>query len=174
MKEWAIKFIREWSEAIAEALVIVIALNILLWPIKVSGVSMAEAVNDGDWVFGCKLAAWVSEPKSGEIVMFNVDGVKDALIKRVIATQGDTVEIRDGLVFVNGEELKESYIDTPTDGDFKIIVKSGYFFALGDNRAVSTDSRSFGQVSSDSIKSKILFRFYPFDKVRAYFLEREL
>ena len=95
-------------------------------------------------------------------------GSKESYIKRVIGVAGDHVLIEDGKVYVNGEELEEEYlrdgIKTETTVYNDIIVPEGYVFAMGDNRPDSKDCRAFGCVPIDKIESKVLIRFWPFNK----------
>ena len=96
-----------------------------------------------------------------------IEITKKSYIKRVIAVEGDHVEIRDGVVFVNGIQLKEEYLqdDVVTESDvfYDFIVPKGYFFCMGDNRQKSTDCRSFGCVPFDKIEGIVVYRFWPFN-----------
>lgn len=97
---------------------------------------------------------------------------KDSYIKRVIGLPGDHIVIQNGKVYINGEELKEDYLqdDVITQaGIFNdITVPEGYIFAVGDNREVSKDSRAFGCVPYEKIESKVLIRFWPLNKFEIY------
>ena len=92
---------------------------------------------------------------------------KTSYIKRVIALPGEHVKIENGKVYINGQELEESYlqdevITTDLDGAFTdLIVPEGTVFVMGDNRSKSTDSRRFGCVPYEKIESKVLIRFWP-------------
>lgn len=93
---------------------------------------------------------------------------KTSFIKRVIATAGDHVVIKDGKVFVNGHQLIEDYLpegtETYSDNYNDFTVPDGYVFAVGDNRSVSLDCRAFGCIPIDKIEGKVVIRFFPFDK----------
>ena len=95
---------------------------------------------------------------------------KVSYIKRVIALPGEHLEIKDGKVFINGEELQEDYLDenvitTSTDGAFyDIIVPEGTVFVMGDNRENSSDSRRFGCIPYEKIESKVWLRFWPLNE----------
>ncbi len=87
------------------------------------------------------------------------------LVKRIIAKEGDEVNISDGYVYVNGIQIKEDYINQMTakgDLEYPIIVSKGKYFVLGDNREVSRDSRVFGAIDSVNIEGKVGFRILPF------------
>ena len=100
---------------------------------------------------------------------------KKSYIKRVIGLPGDHVEIKDGLVYINGEQLEEDYLQpgVVTDmlqangketGFSDIIVPQNCVFAMGDNRPGSTDSRAFGCIPLEKIEGTVSFRFWPFSK----------
>lgn len=102
----------------------------------------------------------VAKVKRGDIVVFyvpsssliNADGTAQTLVKRVIAIEGDHLQIVDNVVYLNGEVLNEPYINEgATMDDLDITVKSGYIFCMGDNRNHSTDSRYFGQIPLDNV-----------------------
>ncbi len=95
---------------------------------------------------------------------------KTSYIKRVIALPGEHVEIKDGKVYINEEELKEEYLSDEvvtesTEGAFiDLVVPEGTVFVMGDNRNQSSDSRRFGCIPYDKIESKVWIRFWPLNK----------
>ncbi len=94
---------------------------------------------------------------------------KMSYIKRVVALPGEHVQIADGKVYINGEELKEDYLQENVVTEAKSIyltdftVPEGYVFAIGDNREYSGDCRAFGCIPFEKIESKVWIRFWPFD-----------
>ena len=95
---------------------------------------------------------------------------KTSYIKRVIAIEGDKVEIKDGKVYINNELLPEKYlaegVKTEVTGVFNnFIVPKGCVFLMGDNRSGSMDCRNFGCIPVEKIESKVVFRFWPFNKM---------
>ena len=92
---------------------------------------------------------------------------KTSYIKRVIALPGEHVELKEGKVFINGEELEENYLgdDVVTTPDLfsDFVVPEGCIFAMGDNRTRSTDCRAFGCIPLEKIEGKVVLRFWPFD-----------
>ena len=100
------------------------------------------------------------------------NGEQKHLIKRVIAVGGDTIEIRDGYVYLNGEMLDEPYVaEEGISGEMgSVTVEEGKMFVMGDNRRVSQDSRSpeLGQVEESSIVGKVVLRIYPFDSIETF------
>lgn len=114
------------------------------------------------------IAIYENEPKSlwSKFSYYVLEFKKISYIKRVIALPGDYVEIKNGKVYVNNEELQEDYLDegttTYTSTFNKFIVPEDSVFAMGDHRSVSRDCRSFGCIPLNKIESVVAFRFWPF------------
>jgi signal peptidase I len=94
-------------------------------------------------------------------------------VKRVAAIGGDTVDIRDGVFLVNGKpaDYPEAHGATVTQSPsitYPLKIEADHFFALGDNRQFSQDSRSFGSQPNDRIIGKVILRFWPFDRLRFF------
>jgi signal peptidase I len=133
--------------------------------------SMVPTLEVGDRVIVSKLNR---TPGRGDIVVFDrpaSDPVSDpnqpkVLIKRVIGLPGETVESRDGLVFVDGKQLDESYLapGTVTNIDAPIFVPDDNALVLGDNRSVSLDGREFGPIPQDLIVGRAILRIWPLDR----------
>lgn len=101
--------------------------------------------------------------------LYNVlEITKKSYIKRVIGLPGEHIEIKDGYVYINGEKLKEDYLqpDVYTESDVftDFIVPKGYLFCMGDNRTKSTDCRKFGCVPYEKLEGIVLCRFWPLNK----------
>lgn len=113
------------------------------------------------------VASYDYEPKGifGKFVYYVLELNKTSYIKRVIALEGDHVEIKDGKVYINGEEQKEKYLSsdvvTSSSGLTDFIVPEGYIFAMGDNRPRSTDCRAFGCIPVDKVEGVVTLRFWP-------------
>jgi signal peptidase I len=90
------------------------------------------------------------------------DEIKD-LIKRVVAVEGDTIEAKQGVVYVNGERLDEDYLEpgTPTEELPRETIAAGHVFVMGDNRTNSEDSRVFGPIDEDDIVGRAFIRVLP-------------
>ena len=135
---------------------------------KVSGNSMFPELHDNDRLLIDKTAYTHADPKAGDVVVFAVAGQDHLLIKRIIGVPGDHIIIRDGALKINGMLGNDEYTaDGATDGNVDIIVPEGRYFVLGDNRAVSIDSRhlAVGCVTSEQIVGKIVFRIWPLTKL---------
>jgi len=131
----------------------------------VEGGSMLNTLTEGDHLI---LTDVFYTPKRYDIVVFEdySTGFNKALIKRVIATEGEVVKINeDGEVFVNGERIRDDFVYRCHDRReraFEYTVGEGEVFVMGDHRCCSTDSRNFGAISESSILGKVILRFYPF------------
>ncbi len=136
----------------------------------VHDISMQPTLVEGDNLIVEKVSAKLGGLHRGDIIVFRVPEENRQLIKRLIAVEGDKVEIKNGKVYVNDKEQDESYLknaDTEP-GSFpeysSLIVKKGYVYVLGDNRPNSKDSRMLGPVETSMISGRAIFRFYPFNK----------
>ena len=137
---------------------------------EIKGSSMVPTFDDGQRVVVLKL---FSDIQRGDIVIFSSqdDPGKD-LIKRVIALPGERIQIRKGLVRINGKVLKEGYLEDKDyglyDAEIDEEVGLGQIYVLGDNRDDSHDSRRFGSVSEESLKGKVVVRWWPFHEVKTF------
>ena len=149
---------------------IMIAFLLVFRLVIVSGDSMYSTLWDGDWLLVLS-NTFYREPEYGDIIVASKDSFNsgEPIIKRVIATEGQTVDIDfvSGVVFVDGTPLQEDYAFTRTNVeegmDFPLVVEEGCVFAMGDNRNASKDSRhpAIGQIDKREIMGKALFLFYP-------------
>lgn len=172
----------EWVKAIVVALVIAFLLrNYVLTLAKVDGQSMEPTLQHADRLYVNKVAY---TPEKGDVVIFEpASDPGRPYIKRVIATEGDTVYIdfSTGEVYVNDELIEEPYISQPTHlvgsyinflasmGEYSkenpIKIEPGYFWAMGDNRNASKDSREIGQIPVSELIGHAVFRFWPLDNM---------
>lgn len=169
-KQW--KIVYDAVATLETAVIILILLfSLVLRPAAVIGNSMLPNFSGGDRV-ACVHS--FSGYERGDVIIISHATRKDeSIIKRVIAVGGDTVDIDfyKGTVSVNGQVLDEPYVNTPTnlsyDMTFPATVPEGKIFVLGDNRNASLDSRStdIGFINENKVLGKVVFRFYPFDKI---------
>ena len=169
---------RCYRSAVAEIVVLVLLAFTLAMTTKtyvveayeIKGRSMVPTFDDGQRVVVLKL---FSDIQRGDIVIFSSqdDPGKD-LIKRVIALPGERIQIRKGIVRINGKVLKEGYLEDKDyglyDAEIDEEVGSGQLYVLGDNRDDSHDSRRFGSVSEESLKGKVVVRWWPFHEVKTF------
>lgn len=188
--------IAEWIFLIFMAFLITSIIQSELFALtEVNMESMVGTLEPGDKLIMSKLAYTFSEPERGDIIIFlrnePIGGVigrasifindislklhkqfrRNRLIKRVIAVPGDTVEIRDNILYVNGEPQNEPYArvdpleNTVLNGELeKTLVLPGELFVMGDNRGQSLDSRSFGKIDMSWVEGKAVFRVMPLAK----------
>lgn len=137
----------------------------LIQPHRIKGESMVPNFADGELMLTQKIGYYFSKPQRGDVVVFvaPVSGKLD-FIKRIIGLPGEKIRIDDGVVYVDGEKLNEPYETQKTQGNMEISLGENQFFVLGDNRASSSDSRSFGPIDKDSIKGKSWIVYFPFIK----------
>lgn len=168
----------EYLISIAAAFIIAFAFRQYVFArADVDGQSMQSTLHDKDVIFVEKLSLLSHNFKRGQIVIFNSHNYEDDIyVKRVIGIEGDEIQLKDGKVFLNGNELKENYLDPGTvtnAGPFlheneKYKVEKGQVFVLGDNRGNSQDSRTIGPVSVKDIKGHVIVRVYPLSKIRTF------
>jgi len=166
--------IKEWIKTIIISLVIALVITTVVRPTLVKGYSMYPTISENDYLLINKMSYVKDEPEHGDIIVFKTtladgNGHEKDLIKRVIATEGDTIEVLDGNVFLNDEKIEENYINgdyTPNNVKKKTIGED-HIFVMGDNRPNSLDSRDsrVGEVDTHNIKGKVLIRLFPFNKI---------
>ena len=136
--------------------------------------SMVPTLQVGDRLVVEKISYHLHPPEFGDIVVFDPplqlqrQGYKkdQAFIKRIIGQPGETIEIKNGKVFVNGQALQEPYIaESPNYIMKPAQVSEGAFFVMGDNRNNSNDSHVWGFLPKDNIIGRAWLRFYPFDRL---------
>lgn len=165
-KKKVIREILEWVGVIVAAVLFALFINLfIIVNATVPTSSMETTIMRDDRVFGFRLAYLFDEPQRGDIVIFKFpDDEKLLYIKRLIGMPGDTVEIYDGKVFINGEELPEPYLEVVTQGTFgPYEVPEDSYFMMGDNRNNSADSRYWDHtfLHRDKIVGKAVIKYFP-------------
>lgn len=151
--------------------VVLIVNNVLLINARVPSESMEKTIMTGDRFFGNRLAYLFNDPERFDIVVFKYpDDESQLFVKRVIGLPGETVEIREGKVYINGSDtpLDDSFTpETPMGNYGPYVVPEGSYFMLGDNRNHSGDSRFWKQpyVEKDKIVGKAILRYFPGIKI---------
>lgn len=168
---------KEWIKDIALAVLIALLVIFFIKPTLVKQSSMEPNFYENDYLFVSRQSYKLfGEPQRGDVVVVHSslvqeNGEEKMLIKRIIGLPGETIDISDGKVYIDGKELNEPYLKEPeagTSGDISnLIIGEASYFCMGDNRTVSIDSRdpSVGCVSRDQILGKVVLRLYPFDKI---------
>jgi signal peptidase I len=186
----------QWIKAILAAIVIALLIRGFIFePVLVDGPSMEPTLFTGEKLILYKLGSFFRSPEKGDIVVVEINQGKFAFfkflnksdfakkvlptfikevdyIKRVIAVEGDVIDIKEGYVYINGEKIEEDYLLQQgatyirTDAiTFPYKVKVGEIIVLGDNRVNSRDSRELGPLPVSAVKGKAVFRIWPFDVI---------
>jgi signal peptidase I len=156
----------EWLKTIIFALLIAFLVrNYLFQPYKVQMGSMQPTLHNNDLIMVNKITYRIKKPNRGDIVVFNPPGNTSNIhyIKRIVGLPGESVQVKEGKVFINQTELIEPYlsqIDTPGFVG-PVVLGADEFFVLGDHRNNSMDSRDFGAITKDHIHGKTMFVLWP-------------
>ena len=159
---------REILITIALALVIFLALQAMFQSVRVVGSSMEPSLEQGQYLLISKASYWFHSPKGGDVIVFKHPEESDReLIKRIIATPGEIVEIRDGKVYINDIPLEEDYILEAPNPDYRPFppqqVPEGCYFVLGDNRNHSSDSHIWSNpwIPEENIVGRAQLCYWP-------------
>ena len=165
----AAKSFIEWVVVLGGALLVAFVVKtFLIQAFYIPSSSMESTLLIGDRVLVNKLSYDFGEVERGDIVVFERPPqdtgnpeIKD-LIKRVVALPGETVELRDGEVFIDGRRLDEPYLQANDGATVEAKkVPAGHYWVMGDNRGQSKDSRFFGPISEDLIVGRAFVRIWP-------------
>jgi signal peptidase I len=167
-----------WSESVKLVRDIILVISVLVLfgvfvaqPVVVEGTSMLSEIHDGERLIVNKLVYYKFQSFSwghlerGDIVVFwYPNNPEKSYVKRIIGLPGEVVEMKNGVVYIDGEQMREDYLDSEhnqTLGNFKAKkVDEHYYFVLGDNRDNSSDSRVWGLVPEKYIYGKVFFRYW--------------
>lgn len=166
MEEFRKSETREMIEAFASSVVTILFIMIfIVQSYLVKGSSMEHTLHDGERLLVDKITFHLRPPQTGDIVVFKYPGdPRKKYIKRVIAVEGQSIQISNKEVFVDGRTLVEPYIAEKTDSEYSYAyVPKGTIFAMGDNRNMSSDSRSpdVGFVPMKNIVGRAVFVYWP-------------
>jgi len=162
----------EWAILVAGALIIAILIKTFLFQaFYIPSASMDPTLKVDDRVLVNKLSYHLHSVHRGDIVVFKAppeertEKIKD-LVKRVIGLPGDTIESRDGQVYINDRRLKEPYLPkgTRTEDLPRTVIPAGHYFMMGDNRGASSDSRVFGPIARSTIIGRAFVKMWPFSR----------
>lgn len=182
----------EIAQTAVQALALYLIVTAFIGRFEVHQISMEPNFHEGQRVvvsqFGSLVTPWLADtayaadgrvaqllgPKRGQVVVFHPDAERqqDPLIKRVIGLPGETVEVRDGAVWVNGRRLDEPYLNGMVTTCYghcaPLTLGPDEYFVLGDNRPNSRDSRAFGAIHLDQIVGRVVLRYWPLDTFQVY------
>ncbi|RJP48313.1 MAG: signal peptidase I [Anaerolineaceae bacterium] len=149
-------------ETLALAVLLYFGINAVSARVRVDGYSMVPTLQDGEYVLVSKLSYTIGEPQHGDIIVFKYPGEPPQdLIKRIVGLPGDSVQVRNMTVFVNGQVLSEPYIAASPAYQGEWQVPEGFLFVLGDNRNDSSDSHSWGLLPMENVIGKAVLIYWP-------------
>ena len=147
----------------------------IIQPFIVEGQSMEPTFHNNDYLITEKVTYKFKTPQRGEVVIFHPpDNTSVNYIKRIIGLPGDTVEIKNGSIFVNSKELTEQYLNSDDQtalsqgNQAKITLGEQEYYVFGDNRNHSRDSRELGPIPLSNIVSRVWVRLLPIGSVKAF------
>jgi signal peptidase I len=168
---WRGCFLEILETIVLTLLIFFVVQNFVAQPYQILQVSMEHTLEPGQYVLVDKLSPHFSDYKRGDVIVFEPpagiqeDGQNIPFIKRVVAVGGDTVEVKDGTVWVNGAKLSEPYVfegqsTDPITGQTAWKVPTGYLFVMGDHRQESQDSRAFGPIAKSTVIGRAWVRYW--------------
>lgn len=156
---------RLWVPAVAAFLLAALCSGFWFRAVMVQGISMEPTLHHNDWVISLPGAYWKASPERGDVVLIQRSSLTQGyIVKRVIALPGETVEICQGRVLINGESLEDPYmVSDPQENMPPILVEPGCCFVLGDNRTFSQDSRDWEEpmVHKEELRGKVWYSLFP-------------
>ena len=171
--------LKEFIKSMIISLIFVIVLTqFIARPVRVEGLSMYPSLNDKEIGFSNIISTKISDIKRFDVVVVYLEEQNKYIVKRVIGLPGDEVMVQDEILYINGEEVKEPFLDNTyrqqfvtEDREFTkdispITVGTDQYYLLGDNRPNSIDSRMYGLFEEDMIKSKGVFVVLPLSRLR--------
>lgn len=164
---WLLRGLREIGETVIPAVVIALFINLFLaQATQVLGQSMEPTLHSAQRVVIEKVTYRFHGPRRGDVVVIDSPEQSEMLIKRVVGLPGETFEVRNGQVYINGELLEENWSVRQGGGGYgPRVVPPLHVFVLGDNRAASNDSRTFGPVPIENIVGHAWVTYWPLDDI---------
>lgn len=160
-------FLWEVIQTLIMAVILYFLIDTVVGRVRVENISMQPTLHEGEFILVNKLAYRLGNFQRGDIIIFHYprNPVED-YIKRVIGLPGDTVQVNDGHVFVNGQMLDEPYIAAPPQYSNTWKIPENQIFVLGDNRNQSSDSHSWGYVPANYVVGRALIIYWPLKELR--------
>jgi len=161
---WLLQALREVAETVVPAVVIALVINLFLaQATQVLGQSMEPNLHSTQRVVVEKITyRFVHGPRRGDVVVIDAPDQSEMLIKRVAGLPGETIELRNGQVYIDGEPLTEPWVVNPGGGNYgPLTIPPLHVFVMGDNRGASNDSRNFGPVAIEHIVGHAWFSYWP-------------
>lgn len=152
-----------WIQTFLLMLALLLPLRFFVFqPVRVEQTSMSPTLADGETMATFKLSYHLGEPHRGDVVVCQFPGETDYFVKRLIAIPGDMLCIQDGVVYVNGQPIQEDYVVNPSHEDIPAFrLEDDELYVMGDNRAISRDSRSVGPIKRAMLVSRVAAVIWP-------------
>jgi signal peptidase I len=163
-------FMRDLLQVVLPAIILAIVVHLFLAQATVVfGQSMEPNLAPHQRLVVDKLTYRMRAPIRNDIIVLDLPNIEDMLVKRIVGLPGETIEIRDGIVLVDGQELPEPFPhDIGHATMYPLKLGALEYFVMGDNRDNSNDSRSFGPVERESIVGRVWLRYWPIDKITLF------
>ena len=171
------KEILSWILTLGSAVIIALVIRTFIFePVRVDGQSMCDTLQNNEIMFVTKPEYIFGDPQRGDVVICKYPGRTENFVKRLMGVPGDTVEVKQNVVYINGEALSEPYLTAERNDDGfsmdALTLGDGEYFVMGDNRDNSHDSRNYygygkpATLTRDQIIGHVRFVVFPFDKMR--------
>ncbi len=160
----------EAAQVVIPALFLALVVHLFLAQATVVfGQSMEPNLHPYQRLIVDKISYRLNAPQRNDIVVIRLPDMDELLVKRIVALPGERVEIRGGVIYVNGDAVAEPFPHDMTPYDMAPIVLGPLsYFVLGDNRSNSNDSRAFGPVALDEILGRVWLRYWPIDEITSF------
>ncbi|MCD4760648.1 signal peptidase I [bacterium] len=174
VSSWAKKFgilIFEIVKVVLISLAIILPIRLfLVQPFYVEGASMEPNFYQNEYLIIDELSYRFNQPQRGEVIIFkNPKNTKAYFIKRIIGLPGEEVELKEGVVFVDGEKLSEPYIEHfSSDSHSLLTLAEDEYFVMGDNRTNSLDSRQIGTINKNHVIGRVWVRGWPLNRINTF------
>ena len=155
------KFLKENYIYIIIIIVVLLIRTFIATPVRVDGKSMNKTLSNGDIMILNKLGT----VKRESIVVIDKEYSGSTIIKRIIGMPGETIECKDGVIYINGTKYDDKYAYGETSDFTRVTLKDDEYYVLGDNRLVSADSRYSGPVKEEYIKGTTNIVLFPFNRI---------
>lgn len=162
------KWLLEVGETVLPAIVIAVLINLFLaQATRVYGSSMEPNLYTDQRLVVEKISYHLHSPQRGDVVVIRMPRQgPELLIKRIIGLPGETIEVREGQVYIDGQAIQEDYLTQPTNGTYgPLTIPAGQVFVMGDNRGASNDSRSFGPVEFERLVGRAWVSYWPIEQL---------
>lgn len=165
---------------IIETIVVALALFVIIYlflvqPHQINGNSMYPSFFDGEYLLTDKLSYRFKDPQRGDVIIFHAPAgarcpkeLQCDFVKRIIGLSRETIEIKEGKIYINGSLIEESYVQTNDEvinrevkTELQFVLKEDEYFVMGDNRSHSSDSRAWGSVPKENIVGRAWIRYWP-------------